>query len=342
MKKLLGIVVLGLLWCNTGHALPDCKGSDFKKWKNCTGKFTTKTGDDEYSYHGEFGDKPGLREGFGKLTFEIGKYIGEFKNSKPDGLGFWNFGDTTYIGELKGDKKKHGWGVLIKTNGNIIAGQFENDNLNGYANIIGAKDYLVLIKGFYIDSLLVTESRNVEPQCVGEYVSPVDSKNQTNCRGDAYIKPASLFIDADWINGVPTGIASVSLFEGALSRSTGFDTGVYVGELKIVKDSGWGERDGMGVAISAYSENNIEGIIQVGQWKKGSYNGKGITVWPNGDLYIGQFKKGLKHGKGIYMFKDGKWYSGDWKKGNEDGFGTVRHDDGFSFSAQFQNGKIVE
>ena len=332
-----------MLWCNTGYALPDCKGNDFNKWKNCIGKFKSLPGDDQYTYHGEFGDEPGVREGFGKLTFKIGQYIGEFKNFQPDGLGFWKFEGTTYIGELKKGKGKHGWGVVIETNGNIIAGQWEKDKANGYASRIGAKDYLVLVKGYYKDSFLIKDSSNVEPQCVGEYVSPVDSKNLTNCRGDAYIKPASLFIDADWINGVPTGIATVSLFEGALSRSTGFDTGVYVGELKIDKEgSGWGERDGMGISISAYSENKIEGIIQVGQWKKGFYDGKGITVWPNGDLYIGQFKKGLRHGKGIYMFKDGKWYSGDWKKGKEDGFGTVRHDDGFSFSAQFKNGKIVE
>ena len=47
MKKLLGIIVLGLLWSSNANALPKCKGDDEKKWTNC---FGTKiyTGDDKY------------------------------------------------------------------------------------------------------------------------------------------------------------------------------------------------------------------------------------------------------------------------------------------------------
>ena len=40
MKKLLGIIVLGFLWCNVILAeglLPNCKGTDSFKWTNCFG-----------------------------------------------------------------------------------------------------------------------------------------------------------------------------------------------------------------------------------------------------------------------------------------------------------------
>ena len=66
MKKLLTIIILSFLWLDISYALPDCKGEDFTKWKNCIGKFTAEDSNgSENSYHGEFGDKPGLREGFG-------------------------------------------------------------------------------------------------------------------------------------------------------------------------------------------------------------------------------------------------------------------------------------
>ena len=35
MKNLLGIVVLGLLFCNTVLALPKCVGEDTSKWTMC-------------------------------------------------------------------------------------------------------------------------------------------------------------------------------------------------------------------------------------------------------------------------------------------------------------------
>ena len=42
MKKLLGILVLGLLVCNTVQALPECKGTDYSKWTNCFGTKSIK------------------------------------------------------------------------------------------------------------------------------------------------------------------------------------------------------------------------------------------------------------------------------------------------------------
>jgi len=345
MKKLLGIIILSFLWFDISYALPDCKGEDFTKWKNCIGKFTAEDSNgSENSYHGDFGDKPGLREGFGKFISKSKEfqYIGELKNYYPDGLGIWKLKDVTYIGEQKFDKGKHGWGIVIQANGNIIAGQWKNDKLNGYANIIGANDYLVLLQGYYKDNFLVKDSKDKEPQCKGKYISPIESKNWTNCRGYASIDAAGIVYDADWINGAPTGIVSFLTFEGALSKSTGYGTGIYVGELEIDKSNGWGERDGMGINITAYSEDQTEGVISIGQYKGGFFNGKGITVWPNGDIYIGQFNKNLRHGKGIYMFKDGSWYNGNWKNAKKNGFGTVRYKDGTSYSGQFKNGKFVK
>tara|TARA_Y100000590_G_scaffold80277_1_gene89128 strand:+ start:198 stop:398 length:201 start_codon:yes stop_codon:yes gene_type:complete len=45
MKKLLGIVILGLLWFNISFAeskLPPCQGEDYKKFVNCYGSYVGK------------------------------------------------------------------------------------------------------------------------------------------------------------------------------------------------------------------------------------------------------------------------------------------------------------
>ena len=85
MKKLLGIVVLGLLWCSVGFA--ECiKG-------NCN---------------------------YGKGTFIFpngDKYIGEFKYHTQNGQGTytWIKGDK-YVGYYK-DGKRHGQGTITYADG---------------------------------------------------------------------------------------------------------------------------------------------------------------------------------------------------------------------------------
>jgi len=90
MKKLLGIVVLGLLWCNVGFAY--CIG-------DCTNGYGTYASSDYEKYVGEW--KDGLRHGQGTYTFcwdkshslcsenntNGDKYVGEWKDDKKDGLG---------------------------------------------------------------------------------------------------------------------------------------------------------------------------------------------------------------------------------------------------------------
>ena len=71
MKKFLGIVVLGLLWCNVGFA--ECIKGD------CNNGYGTYTWPDGSKYVGEF--KLGLFHGQGTLTYTDGRqYVGEFKD----------------------------------------------------------------------------------------------------------------------------------------------------------------------------------------------------------------------------------------------------------------------
>ena len=59
MKKLLRILVLGLLYSNISYALPDCKGEEISKWKNCIGTINQ----DGNVYKGIFSEEPGSLNG---------------------------------------------------------------------------------------------------------------------------------------------------------------------------------------------------------------------------------------------------------------------------------------
>ena len=78
MKKILGIIVLGLLWCNTAVALPKCIGEDINKWIMCEGTFTYADG---RKYIGEW--MQSQRHGQGTSIESNGKKnSGQFKNEK--------------------------------------------------------------------------------------------------------------------------------------------------------------------------------------------------------------------------------------------------------------------
>lgn len=89
----------------TAHAgtnlnnLPPCPKSIRLAWNDCFGKFRTSNG---------------------------GRYLGDFKNNKYEGVGMYMFpnGDV-YFGEFK-DNTRNGDGVYIKKNGKKFSGTFDN------------------------------------------------------------------------------------------------------------------------------------------------------------------------------------------------------------------------
>ena len=78
MKKILTIIVLGLLLCNKAFSLPKCQGEDVSKWTMCEGIKTTSKGS---KYVGEF--KDGKYHGQGSFFFPNGGiYKGKWKNKR--------------------------------------------------------------------------------------------------------------------------------------------------------------------------------------------------------------------------------------------------------------------
>ena len=132
MKKLLGIVVLGLLWCNIGVAAcieGNCiDGKGTYMWTS--GKLT---GD---KYLGQF--KDGKMHGQGTYTYLNGdRYIGYFKNGEEHGDGFFKSTKqgTSYVGQFK-DGFIHGRGVFELANGKKYIGQFKYGTITGQGTML--------------------------------------------------------------------------------------------------------------------------------------------------------------------------------------------------------------
>ena len=78
MKKILGIIVLGLLWCNTAVALPKCIGNDTNNWTMCESTFKYVDGS---IYIGEW--MQSQHHGWGtSIGINGKKNSGQFKNEK--------------------------------------------------------------------------------------------------------------------------------------------------------------------------------------------------------------------------------------------------------------------
>ena len=175
MKKLLAIIVLGLLWSNVGFAKciqGDCKNGQgiwqYPKakyiggFKNglAHGQVTIEFSDGEHiKYVGEFKDgKPygsatvtyvdGRKyvgelnqytelHGQGTMTYADGKkYVGEFKNGKRDGKMTATYADgSKYVGEFKNDKK-NGVGTKTYTDGGKYSGDWKDGKRHGYGTEI--------------------------------------------------------------------------------------------------------------------------------------------------------------------------------------------------------------
>ena len=111
-------------------ALPPCpekRHPTTSPWLNCFGTYTFANGN---KYVGEFrNDKP---NGQGTATYPNGdQYVGEFRNSKKHGQGTFTFvSGNKYVGEYR-DDQKHGQGTYTHPDGNKYVGAWRDNKQNG-------------------------------------------------------------------------------------------------------------------------------------------------------------------------------------------------------------------
>jgi hypothetical protein len=74
-----------------------------------------------------------------------------------------------------------------------------------------------------------------------------------------------------------------------------------------------------GKGIYKYSNNDV----YMGDWCNDTFNGLGMLIFRNGDVYRGFLKNG-KELKGKYNYANGDVYEGDFKNGCQHGYGEMK------------------
>ena len=130
MRALALIIALVATNASAQSNLPACSGSDVSRWTNCFGTFTWSDG---HKYVGEFRD--GKPNGQGTFTWPDGdKHVGEWRDGKRHGQGTYFFladnqwkGDK-HVGEYRGDQR-NGQGIYTFADGRPpLEGMWENHN----------------------------------------------------------------------------------------------------------------------------------------------------------------------------------------------------------------------
>ena len=87
-----------------------------------------------------------------------------------------------------------------------------------------------------------------------------------------------------------------------------------------------------------YTSSESEGVLYVGEFKNGAFNGQGVFTLPDGTKYVGKFKNDMQNGQGTLTFTDGENYVGEWKDGAKCGQGTWTWPDGTKYIGEFEDG----
>ena len=112
------------------------------------------------------------------------------------------------------------------------------------------------------------------------------------------------------------------------SRTFLADDSVYDGEWNK-----YNLRDGRGISVWP------NGDLYEGYWKNGKFNGKGRHIYFCGDVYEGDWVDHKRHGLGTYVYLDGTRREGGWLNDEFHGKGYEKWPNGTIFVGEFQNGK---
>ena len=246
-------------------------------------------------------------------------YVGQFKNNKRNGLGFYRFFNTNnkFFGTWK-DGKTYGKGVWIFPNNDIYIG----GNTDSKNERIG---FYKWSKG----DIFLGSWKNDLKDGPGIYIYHNGNIQTGFWKNDKYITSK---IKSSLKQKLTNLICDNSLNSNSWDKCIGtksYNNGTYIGYFKK------GKREGKGV----YKWNSK--ITYVGFWKNGFEHGKGFYEWPNEEIYIGDVKFGKRTGVGFYKWTNNDVYLGDWKDNFRTGYGTYKYKSGKIKAGIWKNNKFI-
>lgn len=209
-----------------------------------------------------------------------------------------------YKGMWNIDKKFHGYGTLIKTDGSKFQGFWVNGILQNYGRFFTKNgDFF---EGGFINGIANGYGVYIHAdgtQYKGEWVN-----DQTHGQGEEYFADGSYY-KGPFKNGKKNGKGKFvwsdgSTYEGEIADDLLHGNGIYK----------WADRR-----------------VYTGQFTNNNMSGTGTIKYPNGSKYIGEFHDNQRSGNGKYIWNDNKYYEGSWFNGRQHGKGKY-----------YKNGKLIE
>jgi len=286
--------------------------------------------DNDGKYVGEYKDGKPNGQGtftYGKGKYEGHKYLGEFKDGKPNGKGTYTWSDgRMYEGEFK-DGIKHGQGTWTSIKGYKYVGEWrENKSWNGkeydkkgniigkYVNGVKIMKHLLIILSFL---LLSSPLFGQETGVLYQYET--SSGFVWKSVGSKKLQPK---YEGEIKNGNPNGFGFITY---------PYDDKSILGEWKNGKEWNTKHTKKDGTLIGKFE--NGKWILMLGVLYIGERNGKfgyftekweGLENEDNRDIgkYEGEIKNGFPNGQGTFTLNDGEKYVGEFKDGKSHGQGT--------------------
>lgn len=262
------------------------------------------------------------------ITSESGKYTGEVKKKKANGLGKveYNNGDI-FVGQLSKDKREQ-YGITVFNNTDKYIGGFDNDQYDGFGLLEGEEgDYIGNFKdgkrhgigAVMTDDLMISVSNYKKGKIVGE-IALINYSNKTveMLDGNSEYKQVpkddnSFFVGkykGEKLEGFTIEVATEYLYFGNFKNNKEKGYGVKINENGQIQ---FGDRQNKEVnhAILYLPE----GDVTLGTFKDGEKTGYGMEYMTAGDLFFGYYKSGQRHGKCTYVFPGGIMQACKYNKG---------------------------
>lgn len=140
-----------------------------------------------------------------------------------------------------------------------------------------------------------------------------------------------------WVNGKRTGLGVYDWPDGS------FYIGYFADDLL----------HGRGIYISGQDGPNLVGLFEQGNFVQklifdtigcilgNCFNGAGVYIWENAEMYIGQWKNGRRTGYGRYDWADRSSYIGEFRDGMLEGMGEYTGADGQRLKGIFRANELV-
>jgi hypothetical protein len=209
-----------------------------------------------------------------------------------------------YEGMWNIDKKFHGYGILIKSDGSKYQGIWESGLINGIGRFYTQTGDLY--DGNFIKGIACGYGKFFHKD--GTIYKGEWQNDQPHGKGIEYFTDGSYF-DGTFYNGKKNGMGQFSWADGS----------TYSGQIQNELF------EGNGKYIWA------DGRIYEGCWKNNQMHGLGLLIYADGTFYDGEFFNNLRHGQGKYQWSDYKYFEGTWSWGKQNGKGLF-----------FKNGQITE